>query len=299
MGTYVPEAVFHICIKDSVFIDPACGSGNFLTETYVSLRRLENDILRELQQGQIMLDIEGLNPIKVGIDQFYGIEINDFAVTVAKTALWIAESQMMQETEDVIQTNIDFLPLKTNAHILEENALRYDWNRLVHKNELSYIMGNPPFVGVNYMSEAQREDMDNIWSNAKRGKLDYVTCWYVKSAQYMAQTSIRAALVSTNSISQGEQATTLWKTMFDNGVHIDFAHRTFQWDSEASLKAHVHCVIVGFSCAPNNKERIIYTSDRAIKADTINGYLLDAPIVVIDEHITTGLIPIITTGSLY
>lgn len=266
------------------WLDPACGSGNFLTETYISVRRLENETLKELQQGQITLGYEDMSPIEVKIDQFYGIEINDFAVTVAKTALWIAESQMMKETEDVVLMKLEFLPLTTNANIIEGNALTMNWEDVVAKTELTYIMGNPPFVGVNYMSDSQRKDMDFIWTGVKRGKLDYVTCWYVKAANMMKGTGIRAALVSTNSVSQGEQASVLWKKMFEEGVHIDFAHRTFIWDSEASIKAHVHCVIIGFSFASNDKKKIIYSLGSISEAESINGYLLNAPVVIIEER---------------
>ncbi len=262
------------------FLDPACGSGNFLTETYISLRRLENEALKEIFGEQIVLDFG--NIIKVSIGQFYGIEINDFAVTVAKTALWIAESQMMKETEEIIHSNLEFLPLKSYANIVEGNALRIDWESVVPKDKLNYIMGNPPFVGTNYLSDSQRDDMDLIWAGVKRGKLDFVTCWYVKAVDFMRNTTIRTALVSTNSISQGEQATTLWKKVFDEGAHIDFAYRTFRWDSEASLKAQVHCVIIGFSFVFVKKR--IYESGRMIEAENINGYLLDAPTVIIEEH---------------
>lgn len=262
------------------FLDPACGSGNFLTETYVSLRRLENEALELLTGGQMVLDLGDV--IKVSIGQFYGIEINDFAVTVAKTAMWIAESQMLKETESIVNMDLDFLPLKSYANIVEGNALRIDWESVVPKHELNYIMGNPPFVGTNYLSDSQREDMDIIWAGEKRGKLDFVTCWYVKSVDYIKGTNIRVALVSTNSVSQGEQATTLWKRIFEQGAHIDFAHRTFQWDSEASIKAHVHCVIIGFSYVSTNK--MIYDSGRKIEAKNINGYLLDAPTIIIEER---------------
>lgn len=267
-----------------VFFDPACGSGNFLTETYLSLRRLENEVIRARYHGQAFIGFKDNSPIKVSISQFYGIEINDFAVTVATTALWISEAQMLAETEKIIEFNDDFLPLKTYTNITEGNALRVDWESVVPKDKLSYIIGNPPFVGVNYMSDGQREDMDNIWSETKRGKLDYVTCWYMKAAVMMIGTNIRTALVSTNSVTQGEQAAVMWKALFDKGIHIDFAHRTFIWDSEASLKAHVHCVIVGFSWAPFKEKKYIYTSGNGTEATTINGYLLDAPVVIIEER---------------
>ncbi len=265
------------------FLDPACGSGNFLTETYLSLRRLENEVISLLHQGQIMLDVG--DPIKVSISQFYGIEINDFAVTVAKTALWIAESQMMQETEEVVHTTLNFLPLKTNACITEGNALRIDWESVVPKYKLNYIMGNPPFVGARMMNTAQKDDLNSVfpgWKNA--GNLDYVTCWYKKCADLMMGTSIRSALVSTNSVTQGESVANLWKPLFDMGVHIDFAHRTFRWDSEAKIKAHVHCVIVGFSVAPNNAPKVIYSADRPQVVQNINGYLLDADNVFVESR---------------
>lgn len=265
------------------FFDPACGSGNFLTETYISLRRLENEAIEVITQGQMLLDVG--NIIKVSIGQFYGIEINDFAVTVAKTALWIAESQMMKETEVIAHINLDFLPLKSYANIIEGNALRTDWETVVPKDKLNYIMGNPPFVGARLMSKEQKDDLLSVfgakWKNA--GNLDYVSCWYKKAVNLMVGTAIRTALVSTNSVSQGEIVATLWKPLFENGVHIDFAHRTFRWDSEASIKAHVHCVIIGFSAAPNNKPKIIFENDRYVKANNINGYLLDAPNVFIEN----------------
>lgn len=265
------------------FLDPACGSGNFLTETYLSLRRLENQVLALLHNNQIVFDVD--NPIKVSIGQFYGIEINDFAVTVAKTALWIAESQMMKETEDVVHTSLDFLPLKSYANIIEGNALRLDWESVVPKHKLNYIMGNPPFVGARLMGSEQKDDVNLIfdgWKNA--GNLDYVCCWYKKAADFMNGTAIRSALVSTNSVSQGESVANLWKPLFQAGVHIDFAHRTFRWDSEAKIKAHVHCVIIGFSTAPNPAPKVLYTSDRNQIIQSINGYLLDGPNVFVESR---------------
>lgn len=265
------------------FLDPACGSGNFLTETYISLRKLENEALRSLSD-QIMLG-DVTNPIQVSIGQFYGIEINDFAVTVAKTALWIAESQMMKETEDIMHMSLDFLPLKSYANIVEGNALRMDWESVVPKQELNYIMGNPPFVGARMMSPEQKDDLNSVfpgWKNA--GNLDYVSCWYKKAADLMDGTAVRSALVSTNSVTQGESVANLWKPLFEAGVHIDFAHRTFRWDSEAKMKAHVHCVIVGFSVAPNSKPKVIFASDRPQIAENINGYLLDADNVFVESR---------------
>ena len=270
-------------ISDLRFLDPACGSGNFLTETYLSLRRMENEILALINEDQISMDTGDV--IRVSIGQFYGIEINDFAVTVAKTALWIAESQMMRETEDVVHMTLDFLPLKTSAHIVEGNALKTDWESVVPREKLSYIMGNPPFVGARMMNAEQKSDLNRVfpgWKNA--GNLDYVTCWYKKCADLMRGTSIRSALVSTNSVTQGESVANLWKPLFETGVHIDFAHRTFRWDSEAKIKAHVHCVIVGFSTAPSDRPKVIYSADRPQAARNINGYLLDADNVFVESR---------------
>ena len=266
------------------FFDPACGSGNFLTETYISLRRLENEALLLCTGGQMLLDFGDV--IKVSIGQFYGIEINDFAVTVAKTALWIAESQMMKETEEIMNTNLDFLPLKSYANIVEGNALRTDWETVVPKDKLDYIMGNPPFVGARLMGKEQKDDLFDVfgakWKNA--GNLDYVSCWYKKAADLMKGTHIRTALVSTNSVSQGESVAILWKPLFEDGVHIDFAHRTFRWDSEASIKAHVHCVIIGFSIAPFYKAKVIYSAERPLIVDNINAYLVDADNVFVESR---------------
>ena len=268
------------------FLDPACGSGNFLTETYLSLRRLENEVIRERYHGQSFLGFEETSPVKVSIHQFYGIEINDFAVTVATTALWISEAQMLTKTEQILQHDIDFLPLKSYANIKEGNALRVDWNEVVSKDKLSYIMGNPPFVGYAYQSKEQKEDLAAIMKGFG-SNIDYVAGWYLKSAELMAQNpKIRAALVSTNSITQGEQVAAIWKPLFEQyGVHFDFAYRTFRWDSEADIKAHVHCVILGFSVASSVGQKTIYLSEaQPIQAKNINGYLLDAPNVFIEKR---------------
>jgi hypothetical protein len=260
------------------FLDPACGSGNFLTETYLSLRKLENKCLEVINAGQIVFGFDDV--IKVSIGQFYGIEINDFAVTVAKTALWIAENQMMKATEDIVHMNFDFLPLKSYPNIVEGNALRVDWESVVPKEKLNYIMGNPPFVGYGLQSKEQKEDILSVYvdetgkSYKTAGKIDYVAGWYFKATLLMQNTNIRTAFVSTNSITQGEQVASVWKPLYDRfGIHINFAYRTFQWDSEASIKAHVHCVIVGFSIAENNKKRALYYSDRFLFVDNINSYL--------------------------
>ncbi len=285
------------------FFDPACGSGNFLTETYISLRRLENEALKIKYEDQIAVDFGGV--IKVSIGQFYGIEINDFAVTVAKTALWIAESQMMKETEEIMNTNLDFLPLKSYANIVEGNALRTDWETVVPKGKLDYIMGNPPFVGYSLQSEDQKKDILSIYVDEKgkpyktAGKIDYVSGWYFKAAALMEGTRIRTAFVSTNSITQGEQVAGVWKPLYDRfNIHIDFAHRTFRWDSEASIKAHVHCVIVGFSTAPNYKQKQLYSSERFQLVDNINFYLIEAPTVFVESRSKPVCdVPCMTTGN--
>jgi hypothetical protein len=265
------------------FLDPACGSGNFLTETYLSLRKLENEVLKILYQDQMLINIEGI--IKVSIGQFYGIEINDFAVTVARTALWIAESQMMKETGYIIGKSLAFLPLKSYANIVEGNALRLDWNSVVPKEKLSYIMGNPPFSGARVMSEEQKTDLCAVFANAKNvGNLDYVCCWYKLASELMRGTEVQTALVSTNSITQGEQVALLWKPLFESGVRINFAHRTFCWDSEAKLKAHVHCVIVGFSFKPKGALTLYDESGRPLAVKNINPYLVDAPNVFVESR---------------
>ena len=274
-------------ISKLTFLDPACGSGNFLTETYISLRRLENEALKEIFGEQIVLDFG--NIIKVSIGQFYGIEINDFAVTVAKTALWIAESQMMKETEEIIHSNLEFLPLKSYANIVEGNALRIDWETVVPKDKLNYIMGNPPFVGYSLQTAEQKQDILSIYVDEKgkpyktAGKIDYVSGWYFKASQMIENTSIRVAFVSTNSITQGEQVAAVWKPLYDRfNIHIDFAHRTFRWDSEANVKAHVHCVIVGFSTAQFFRDKRLFSGEQFKIVNNINFYLVDADNVFIE-----------------
>lgn len=266
------------------FLDPACGSGNFLTETYICLRKLENEVILFRSKGMSSLSLEELNPVKVSIHQFYGIEINDFACAVATTALWIAESQMLHETEEIIHRDIDFLPLKSNSNIVEGNALRMDWNDVIHSSELNYIMGNPPFVGARLMNTEQKEDVDELFNGLKgNGNLDYVSCWYKKSSHYIKNTDVECALVSTNSICQGMQTSLLWKSLIEDGIKINFAHTTFVWDSEASIKAHVHCVIVGFSYQERQTKTIFSTQHQRIVAN-INPYLIDAETCFIEDR---------------
>lgn len=280
-------------ISNLVFLDPACGSGNFLTESYRSLRELENEIIAELvklegkAEGQLTLGTdESFEPIKVSIQQFYGIEINDFAVSVARTALWIEEAQMFSKTQMIVvnNSNLDsFLPLETYENIIENNALLIDWNDVVSNEKCNYIMGNPPFVGARLMNDNQKEDINTIFDNTNNvGNLDYVACWYKKAYNYMLNTNIEAALVSTNSITQGEQPSILFKPLLDNGLFINYAFKTFRWDSEANLKAHVHCIIIGFSFKERD-EKFIYDSKLINKAKYINGYLLDGENIYVES----------------
>ena len=335
------------------FLDPACGSGNFLTETYLSLRRLENEALRQRYHGQVLMG-EMLNPVKVSIHQFYGIEINDFAVTVATTALWISEAQMLAETERIVQHDIDFLPLKSYANIREGNALRMDWKTLsiprkfeaiyteqlnVYKTDdltpievvsepivsfdspmkelnvvarnvfegdaevlrqatprpitYDYIIGNPPFVGYSLQTPEQKADTLSVYVDysgkpyKSAGKIDYVANWFFKASQLIFNSKTRCAFVATNSITQGEQVAAVWKPLFERfGIHIDFAYRTFRWDSESDSKAHVHCVIVGFSSSKTNVQpkRIYINNVQSTEATNINPYLIDAETVWIESR---------------
>lgn len=266
------------------FLDPACGSGNFLTETYLSLRRLENKIIKARNDGQIILNAE--NPIKVSIKQFYGIEINDFAVSVAKAALWIAESQMLKETEDLINMNLDFFPLKSYPNIVEGNALRLDWESVVKKDELDYIMGNPPFVGHQWRNDDQVSDMLSVFGSSGYKKLDYVCSWFKKSADYIEDKAIQIAFVSTNSIIQGEQANLMSELFEELDIIINYAYETFVWISEAQNKAAVHCTIIGFSRQKyqKNNKFIFNNSNQRKKVNHINNYILDAPDIILKNR---------------
>ncbi len=264
---------FQFKLARLTFLDPACGSGNFLTETYLSLRRLENEVIRELYKAGARCSI------RISIENFFGIEVNDFAVAVARTALWIAENQMLQETEMIIREDINFLPLTSAAHIVEGNVLTLDWKKIAPRG-VDYVIGNPPFVGFTYQSAAQKDDVRAIFPGVKN--LDYVACWFKRAADFMKDNQTRAAFVATNSITQGETVARLFPLL--DGVHIDFAHRTFRWMSESDDPAAVHCVIIGFSHAPNPKPRIIFDGDQKIVADNINAYLLDAPDVIVGSR---------------
>ena len=259
------------------FLDPACGSGNFLTETYLSLRRLENEAISERYHGQSFLGFEEVNPIKVSIQQFYGIEINDFAVTVATTALWISEAQMLLETEKLIRRDIDFLPLKSYTNIVEGNALKVDWNDVIPKGEIDFIIGNPPFVGLAMRTKEQTEDLKEVFALSKDyGKLDYVAGWFKKAADLIEGTNAEAAFVSSNSICQGESVNLFWQKLLGNCLYINFAHNTFKWTSEAKSTAGVSCVIVGFSYK-ERKDKLLFNGDKYEIVEHINGYLKAAP----------------------
>jgi len=274
-------------MASKTFLDPACGSGNFLTETYICLRRLENRIIAALQQGQAELDL-GIS-IKVSIAQFYGIEINDFAARVARIALWIAEAQMRRETAEILHREPDYLPLTDYDNIIEGNALRMDWGEILAQRRRGaeiYVIGNPPFRGLSYRTDDQAADMDFVyedWKDTNYGKLDYVCAWYKKAVDCVK--GARCAFVSTNSICQGECVAAMWEPLFNRAaVEIDFAHLPFRWDNEAFDKAHVHCVIVGFHAGLSPSpatEKIIFDGDRIIRAANIDGYLLDAPNIFI------------------
>ena len=269
------------------FFAPACGSGNFLTETYLSLRRLENEVVRAAAVDTADMAVlgEAFTPIRVSIDRFYGIEINDFAVVVARTAMWIAETGMKRETASIVHHDLDFFPLRSEAHIAEDNALRLDWQAVCPAPD--YLIGNPPFVGARLMNKEQKDDLLSVfgegWKNV--GNLDYVSGWYRKAADMMKNTPIRAALVSTNSVTQGENVPALFQPLFADGMHFDFAYRTFRWDSEMAEKAHVHCVIIGFSMTPNDvSPRIYIGKGDFIEVKHINAYLMDADDVFVESR---------------
>ena len=289
------------------FLDPACGSGNFLTETYLSLRRLENKTIAEMiavskvkkeksqVEGQILMGGARSIDVKVSISQFYGIEINDFAVTVAKTALWIAESQMLKETESIVLMHLDFLPLKTNAYIIEGNALRLDWESVVPQNRLSYIMGNPPFVGFSLMDESQKNDVEFVFPGTKN--VDYVACWYMRALEFIQATKIECAFVSTNSICQGEMVPVLWTKLLERKLIINFAYRTFVWTSEAKSNAAVHCVIIGFAVKSRAIKKL-YEKDESKVVNNINPYLLAGEnTIVYAQRKPFGEIPSMVYGN--
>lgn len=277
--------------------DPACGSGNFLTESFICLRRLENEVLREIYGEQILMG-EFVNPVKVSIQQFYGIEIDDFAVSVAKTALWISELQMLKETAEIIHKPLEVFPLKSYANIHEGNALQINWQEIISPTDCNYIISNPPFVGKSFQTRQQKADMAKVFESVKGyGNLDYVACWYKKAADFLEGTKIRCAFVSTNSISQGIAVPPLWKYIFAQGVHIDFAHRTFKWTSESEESAAVHVVIISLSQV-ENLPKIIFDGTEKFEVENINAYLLNAPNVIVEPRSKAfGNVPPMIVGS--
>ena len=276
-------------LANIVILDPACGSGNFLTETYLSLRHLENDVLRQLSDGTIYLNGD-YSPIKVKIENFYGIEVNDFAVTVAKAALWIAEAQMMQETEAIVQKELEFLPLKSYSHIQQANSLTTDWNDIVPSGKVSYIIGNPPFKGKKTRKKEQKNELKTIIGKDSKqpGNLDYVSGWYFKAAQYIQGTNIKVSFVSTINITRGEQVSLLWKALLGKyHITIYYAYLPFEWYSEAKRNAQVHCTIIGFGCTENNSSKVIYSGseDEAPRiAENISPYLRDEENILVDSR---------------
>ena len=283
--------LFQSKLSSLTFFDPACGSGNFLTETYLSLRRLENEAIKLYMGDSVKLDVEELELVKVKLNQFYGIEINDFAVSVAKTALWIAESQMLEATKEIIFANIDFLPLKSYTNIIEGNSLLINWETVVPKNSLNYIIGNPPFIGHSLQNSVQKSEIKSIFVDEfgkpyrLSGKIDYVSGWYFKASELMYGTNIRTAFVSTNSITQGEQVAGIWKPLIERfGVKIDFAWRTFVWNSDASEKAKVHCVIIGFSINANVKEFTLFDNELVNVVSKINPYLVEGDNIFVESR---------------
>ncbi|MBW6511636.1 MAG: hypothetical protein K0A93_05890 [Desulfuromonadaceae bacterium] len=283
---------FHKKLSRLTFFDPACGCGNFLVIAYRELRLLELEVLRQVRQGdQLMLNVFEL--IGVNVDQFHGIEIEEWPARIAEVALWLVDHQMNLKVSEEFGLYFARLPLKKAPHIVHGNALQIDWREVIAPERLSYLLGNPPFIGSKFLDGQQRTEVASIFHDVKgAGVLDYVTCWYRKATEYMADNPrIRAAFVSTNSITQGEQVGVLWPDLFRRGIKINFAHRTFQWNSEARGKAAVHCVIVGFGLQDAAEKWLFdYDTPRSephvVKVNSINPYLVDGPIVVLQNRTT-------------
>jgi len=274
---------FHSKLRRLKFLDPACGCGNFLVVSYRELRLLEIEVLSEYLQTQQVFDIELM--VRVNVDQFYGIEIVEFPARIAQTALWLMDHLMNNKASERFGKYIARIPLTASPYIVNDNALRIDWESVVPKDELSYILGNPPFVGHQWRSPEQQKDMSIVYrDNSKFGKLDYVCCWYQKATNYMADTNISTAFVSTNSIVQGESVSIMWQPIFNCGVEIIFAYESFIWSNEAKGKAAVHCVIIGLSKIGNYKIKQIYNQKTFFKVNNINGYLLPAPNIFIQSR---------------
>lgn len=283
---------FHKKLRSLTFLDPACGCGNFLVITYRELRKLEREVLRvSAGGGQQFVDVFGL--VQVDVDQFHGIEIEEFPVQIAQVAMWLVDHQMNQKVSEEFGMYFARIPLKSSPHIVHGNALRLDWNDVVPAARVSYIMGNPPFIGHHYQSADQKRDQRAVMNAIPAcGVLDYVANWYVKVVEFMKQNgSIEAAFVSTNSIIQGEQVGILWAYLLSKDVSIQFAHRTFAWTNEARGVAAVHCVIVGFGLVRRARRRLFDYPDPdgpsvEMEVKNINPYLVDGPDVVVLNRTT-------------
>ncbi len=312
---------FHDKISELRFLDPACGCGNFLVITYRELRLLEMEIIKTFQKGQTVTDI--FNLIKVDVDRFYGIEYEEFPAQIAQLAMWLIDHQMNRLISEILGEYYVRLPLKKNPVIVKENALQFDWHELIdplpwedRAQRFDYILGNPPFIGKQHQNKAQKEDMDLIWERVKgAGVLDYVTCWYVKAADYLNTHSsqknhidkngTKVAFVSTNSIAQGEQVGIMWNELFNrHHVKIHFAHSTFKWTNEARGKAAVHVVIIGFSNFDNTDKYIyeyetVKSEPHERKVKNINPYLVEgSDTVILKRKKPICNVPLISFGSM-
>ena len=289
---------FHHRLGELKFFDPACGCGNFLVIAYRELRELEIELIREIRDGAIdqyqrVLDVSDLS--RINVDQFYGIEIRELPARIAETALWMMDHIMNNRMSLAFGQSYVRIPLITSANIVVGNALSCDWRSVIDPNECAYLFGNPPFVGHQWRTSSQKEDMARIWGSIGQfRRLDYVTCWFKQAVEFAVEAkTTKIAFVATNSISQGEQCGILWPALFSYGVSIFFGHRTFQWNSEAQGQAAVQCVIVGMTFGETERRTIYeYTDVRgesfASKASRINGYLIDGPYIVVPFPIKTG-----------
>jgi hypothetical protein len=300
---------FQTMVANLQFLDPACGSGNFLTETFLELRRIENRVLEHLLHNQGVMefgaDTDAGSLVKVSIGQMHGIEINDFAVSVAKTALWIAQQQALDATESIAGQALEHLPLHDSGNIVQANALRYDWNQLLPGSHCNYVMGNPPFIGQAVMSDQQRQDMKDVWGKLYDGYLDYATGWHKTASEYLQNNHGSAfAFVSTNSIAQGQPVPSLFKPLLNNGWRIRFAHQTFAWNAQSSDMAHVHVIIIGMDKSSDRIHPPVIYSYKTINsgpiskvASHINPYLIDGPDLFVIKRtgktLSAELIPVL------
>ena len=280
---------FHKKLRSLTFLDPACGCGNFLVIAYRELRLLELEVLRASNKGgQLTLDVHQM--IQLDVDQFYGIEIEEFPAQIAQVAMWLMDHQMNLLVSEEFGMYFARIPLKSSATIVNDNALRVDWNDVISTEKLTYIMGNPPFIGKSLQNNEQKQEMAKVTNNKKFASLDYVSAWYIKAAAMCKDNpGILVAFVSTNSITQGEQASVLWPILFEYGVIILFAHRTFSWSNEARGNAAVHCVIIGFGVEDRKNKRLFEYEDikgdpLEIKTNRINPYLVDAENIVLENR---------------